>query len=144
MPTSQRFSTDVLTLFLTIVRDAVGPDVNVYTRIPDDLPQHVPMVVIRRTAGRSQSPHFADRPWINTQVWAGGDDPFRTANELADKVRGALFNAWYDQKVVPGIGWIVDIRESSGPEEISDPDRPHFGRYQMTHEIRVRHDLRDI
>lgn len=137
-----RFSLDVQDLMLAIARNAVGPDVNVFTRIPDDLPKHVPLVVIRRTAGRSQSPHFTDRPWFNTQVFCGGDDPFRDANILADTVRGAIFNAWYDQFVLPGVGWIVDVRESSGPEEIADPDRPHFGRYQMTHEIRMRHDLR--
>lgn len=143
MATSTRFSTDVLGVLLTIVRNAL-PDVNVYSRIPDDLPKYLPLVAIRRTAGRAQSPHFADRPWINTQCFTGGDDPYTECNILCDRVRGALFNAWYDQTVVPGLGWIVDIRESSGPEELSDPDRPHFGRYQMTHEIRIRHDLRDL
>jgi hypothetical protein len=143
MAVSTRFSADILDVLLAIVREAL-PDVNVYSRIPDDLPQHLPLVVIRRTAGRSQNPKFADRPWVNTQCWYGGDDPFTDCNILCDQVRGALFHAWWDQKVIPGKGWIVDIRESSGPEELSDPDRPHFGRYQMTHEIRIRHDLRDI
>ena len=142
-PSSQRFSVDVLAVMLTITRNAL-PHVNVYSRIPDDLPKHLPLVVIRRTAGRSQYPHFADRPWINTQCFVGGDDPFTDCNILCDRVRGAYYRAGYEQIDVPGVGWIVDIRESSGPEELSDPDRPFFGRYQMTHEIRIRHDLRNL
>jgi hypothetical protein len=137
-----RFSIDYLDLFLPLVRNGLNNEINVFSRIPDELPEFMPLVVIRRTAGRTQYPRFTDRPWISTQVWTGGDDPHRAASDLIDRVRGIYWDAWDQQTVIDGVGWIVDIRESSGPEELSDPDRPHFGRYQMLHEIRVRHDLR--
>jgi hypothetical protein len=140
-PDTGRYSIDYLDLFLGILRNALPDDVTVLSRLPDHLPDFVPLVVIRRTAGRTQFPRYTDRPWISTQVWAGGDDPFREASDLIDKVRGALFKAWDEQIVVPGVGCIVDIRESSGPVEISDPDVPRLGRYEMLHEIRIRQDL---
>lgn len=137
-----RYSLDYLDLLLPLLRNGLGPEITVMSRIPDELPDFMPLVVVRRTAGRTQYPKFTDRPWISTQVWTGGDDPHRAAGDLIDRVRRIYFEAWDNQTVIDGVGWIVDVRESSGPEELSDPDRPHFGRYQMLHEIRMRHDLR--
>lgn len=138
-----RYAVDYLDVFLPLLRQQLTtPDVKVYSKIPDHLETLVPIVVIRRTAGRSQYPRFTDRPWISTQVWADDPvDPFRAASDLIDEVRGVYFKAWDEQIVVPGVGHIVDVRESSGPEEIADPDVPHLGRYQMLHEIRIRQDL---
>lgn len=138
-----RYAIDYLDLFLGLLRDQLTtPEVKVYSKIPDHLEQLVPIVVVRRTAGRSQYPRFTDRPWISTQVWADDPvDPFRAASDLIDEVRGVYFKAWDEQIVVPGVGHIVDVRESSGPEEIADPDVPHLGRYQMLHEIRIRQNL---
>src|ERR1044072_7394143 len=140
-PADGRYAVAYLDVFLGILRNVLPDDVNVMSRLPDHLPDFIPLVLIRRTAGRTQNPRFTDRPWISTQVWAGGDDPTRAASDLCDSVRGALFKAWDEQIVVPGVGWIVDIRESSGPVELSDPDVPQLGRYEMLHEIRVRRDF---
>lgn len=141
-----RYSIDYLDLLLPLLRDYLPArgftDAKVYSRIPDEIDKLVPVVVVRRTAGRTQYPRFTDRPWISTQVWADDPvDPFRAASDLIDAVRGVYFTAWDEQIVVPGVGHIVDVRESSGPEELSDPDVPHLGRYQMLHEIRMRHDF---
>lgn len=134
-----RYSADYLGILLHIVREAVGPSVHVFTREPDDLPNYMPCIVIRRTAGASQNPKFFDRPWISTQAYAkGGDDPILAAELLIDQVRKAYFEAWHNQTVVPDLGWIQDVRESSGPEELLQTDLPHMGRYQMLHEIRIR------
>lgn len=137
-----RYSLDILDLLLPLLRNELGPGVNVYSRIPDDLPDYMPLVVVHRTAGRTQYPKFTDKPWISTQVFTGGDDPQRAAGDLMDQVRRVYFESWENATVIDGVGWIVDVRESSGPEELSDPDRPLIGRYQMLHEIRMRHDLR--
>jgi hypothetical protein len=140
-----RYSLDYLDLLLGLLRNpalGVPANVKVFSRIPDNLDKLVPVVVIRRTAGRVANPRFTDRPWISTQVWADDPvDPFRAASDLCDAVRGAYFKAWDEQIVVPGVGHIVDVRESSGPEELSDPDLPRIGRFQMLHEIRMRHDF---
>lgn len=134
-----RYSADYLGILLAIVREAVGPSVHVFTREPDDLPNYMPCIVIRRTAGASQNPQFFDRPWISTQAYAkGGDDPILAAELLIDQVRKAYFEAWHNQTVVPDLGWIQDVRESSGPEELLQTDLPHMGRYQMLHEMRIR------
>lgn len=137
-----RYSADYLGILLHIVREAVGPSVHVFTREPDDLPNYMPCIVIRRTAGASQNPKFFDRPWISTQAYAkGGDDPILAAELLIDQVRKAYFEAWHNQTVVPDLGWIQDVRESSGPEELLQTDLPHMGRYQMLHEMRIRRVL---
>lgn len=140
---ADRYSADYLGILLHIVREAVGPSVHVFTREPDDLPNYMPCIVIRRTAGASQNPKFFDRPWISTQAYAKstgapGDDPILAAELLIDQVRKAYFEAWHNQTVVPDLGWIQDVRESSGPEELMQTDLPHMGRYQMLHEMRIR------
>lgn len=145
---TQRYSIDYLDLFLPLIREQIPrwnpayADVHVCSRLPDYLDRFLPVVQVTRTAGRTQYPRFTDRPWIRTQVWCDDpDDPYRAASNLIDAVRGAYFTAWDEQIVVPGVGHIIDVRESSGPEEMSDPDLPHIGRYFMLHEIRIRHDI---
>lgn len=143
-----RYSIDYLDLFLYLLRNHLSDynpayaDVHVCSRLPDHLERFLPVVQVTRTAGRTQYPRFTDRPWIETQVWSDDpDDPYRAASDLIDACRGVYFTAWTEQIVVPGVGHIVDVRESSGPQEMSDPDLPHAGRYEMLHEIRIRQPL---
>lgn len=138
-----RFSVDYLDVLLELLReDLTFPDVQVMSRIPDHITEHLPLVVIRRIGGDSPWPEFYDIPWINVQCWVDDKgptgDPFRDAGDLADDVRRVLWEAWKNQRVVPGQGWIVAIRESSAPQEISDVDRPFLGRYAATYELRIR------
>jgi len=138
-----RFSVDYLDVLLELLRlDLTFPDVQVMSRIPDHITEYLPLVVIRRVGGDSNYPEFFDRPWINVQCWCGNQgpsgDPFRDAGDLADDVRRVFWEAWKTQRVVPGLGWIGWIRESSAPQEISDVDRPFLGRYAATYELRVR------
>jgi hypothetical protein len=82
--------------------------VTVRSRTPDPLPDYIPLVVIRRTGGSSDSPTFYDTPWINVQCWAaqtGTMDAFRAAHNLADDVRRVLWTAWANQTVTAA-GWI--------------------------------------
>lgn len=133
------YSVDPMDVLLPILRGGL-PGVNVFSRVPEGIPKFLPLVVIRRTGGSSDHPEFLDIPWINVQCWAARDadtDPARNAHDLADAVRGVLWQAWRNQVVTPA-GWIRRIRESSAPEEINDPDVPMFGRYQATYEIWVR------
>lgn len=135
------FSVDYLTMLLTMLRGDM-PDVKVMSRIPDGITEHLPLVVIRRVGGDSPVPEFYDEPWINVQCWCADDpaglDAFTAAFHLTDRVRGILWTAYRTQRVVPGLGWLVNIRESTAPQEVSDPDRPFLGRYTATYELRVR------
>lgn len=134
------FSVDPMDVLLPILRDGLPDGVTVRSRTPDPLPPYVPLVVIRRTGGSSDHPEVIDVPWINVQCWSGpvGDmDAFRAAHNLADDVRRVLWEAWANQTVTEA-GWIRRVRESSAPEEINDPDVPHFGRYQATYELWLR------
>jgi hypothetical protein len=138
-----RYSVDYLDVLLELLRlDLVFPDVTVMSRIPDEITKHLPLVVIRRVGGDSTHPWFFDQPWINVQCWVGDDgpsgDPFRDAGDLADDVRRVIWEAWRTQRVVPNLGWITYVRESSAPQEVSDVDRPFIGRYTATYELRVR------
>jgi hypothetical protein len=99
--------------------------------------------VMCRTGGDSAAPEFYDQPWVNVQCWCVTDpvtgiDQFEAASDLADQVRRVLWTAYRTQQIVPGKGWIGYIRESSAPQEVSDPDRPFVGRYAATYELRVR------
>jgi hypothetical protein len=136
------FSVDPMDVLLPILRNGL-PGVTVRSRTPDPLPDYIPLVVIRRTGGSSDSPTFYDTPWINVQCWAaqtGDMDAFRAAHNLADDVRRVLWTAWANQTTTPA-GWIRRVRESSAPEEINDPDVPMFGRYQATYELWIRKAL---
>lgn len=137
-----RFTVDVLDVLLALLRPAL-PGVEVSQAIPDGVPTFVPLVVLRRTGGDSLAPEFYDTPLINVQCWCADDranniDASRAASNLADQVRGILWTAYRTQQVVPGLGWIGAIRESSGPLEITDPDLPNFGRYAATYDLRIR------
>jgi hypothetical protein len=133
------YSVDPMDVLLPLLRNGL-PGVNVYSRVPDGIPSHLPLVVIRRTGGSSDSPTFYDVPWINVQCWAApspSEDASRIAHDLADDVRRVLWTAWENQTVTPA-GWIRRVRESSAPEEINDPDVPMYARYQATYEIWIR------
>lgn len=137
------FSVDWADVLLPLLRGELGAGVTVMSKVPEQVTDHVPLVVCRRTGGSSPWPEFYDEPWINVQCWAarGGDvDATRAAHDLADAVRGALWRSWRRQLVTPA-GHINWIRESSAPEEINDPDLPFFGRFQATYELRIRRAL---
>lgn len=137
-----RFSVDYLDVLTELLRTDI-PAAYVMTRIPDRLPEYLPLIVIRRVGGDSAAPDFYDTPWINVQCWADEDriaeiDAFRAASNLADEVRRVLWTAYRAQRVVPGLGWINSVRESSAPQEVADPDLPFLGRYAATYELRIR------
>jgi hypothetical protein len=133
------YSVDVFDVLLPLLRAGL-PGVNVMNRVPDRVPDYLPLVVVRRTGGSSDHPRFIDVPWVNVQCWAqgsGSTDAWRAAFTLADDVRGVLWTAWANLTTPPA-GHIRRVRESSAPEEINDPDLPHFGRYQATYELWIR------
>lgn len=139
-----RFVVDFLDVLMPLLRGGLGDGVTVMSRIPDHVPQYLPLVVIRRSAGGdSPVPWFYDQPWVNVQCWCDdnrttGVDAQRAASDLADQVRRILWTAYLNQQIVPGQGWIGLVRESFPPQEVSDPDLPLLGRMTATYELRIR------
>lgn len=138
-----RFCVDFLDVLLPLLRSGLGSEVRVMSRIPDSIEDYLPLVVIRRVGGDSPAPEWYDTPWVNVQCWCadprnGISDQYRAASDLADRVRGIFWTAFRTQQVVPDRGWVSRIRESSAPQEISDPDLPLLGRVTATYEMRIR------
>jgi hypothetical protein len=131
------YSVDGLALLLELFRGGLDPRVRVMTRIPDHLPDYVPLVVVRRTGGASRAPRFYDRYLINVQVWCGGAEPIRDSFEIAEQVRRILWTA-LEQQTVTQHGHIIDVRESRAPAELADPDLPLYGRNSATYELTLR------
>ena len=138
------FSVNEMDVMLPLLRRGFArlgrPEVNVMSLAPDDIPSFVPLVVVRRTGGSSEAPRFWDQPWLAIQCWDAPTDTAdarRNAHDLADQVRRIIWEAWETQTTTPA-GWIANVRESSAPEEINDPDLPLFSRYQATYELRIR------
>lgn len=144
-----RYAVDYLDLLLDLLREELDDEVHVMTRIPDNILNWLPLVVVHPTGGDSYDPMFFDTPYINVQAWCappadpdapGAVDASRAACDLADQVRGILWTAWRTQRVVLGKGWISKIRESSGPLELPDVDAVLLGRWVATYEMRFRPD----
>jgi hypothetical protein len=134
-----RFAVEAADIVLEILRDAL-PDVTVRASIPDNVPDFVPLVVVRRIGGSSPWPDFWDEPLINVQCWAAAaadTDASRVCSDLADEVRRTLWTAWRTQTVTDG-GSIARIRESQAPMEIDDVDLPFLGRFAATYELKLR------
>lgn len=137
-----RFAVDVYDVVLGLLRDGLPENVAVRNRIPDNVPDVVPLVVVRRGGGSSNHPQFFDRPQFTVQAWTTGTadqpDPWRSASDLIDEVRRVLYRSWAQQTVVPGAGHLASYLEDVGPLDVGDPDLPHFGRYVLTVRATVR------
>lgn len=137
-----RFAVDVYDVVLTLLRDGLPPDVTVGNRIPDNVPDVTPLVVVRRGGGSSNHPQFYDRPQLTVQTWVASTveqpDPWRGSADLIDAARGVLYRAWQQQTVVPGAGHLASYLEDVGPMDVGDPGLPHHGRHVLTIRATVR------
>jgi hypothetical protein len=137
------YAPDGLAVVLNLLRDGLGPDVQVFSRMPDHFDEHMPMVLIHRSGGQSKAPKFYDSYLLNVQCWAGGPgvpDPALVTYELADDIRRILWEAVLQQQTTPD-GWLIGIRESSAPQELPENDQPLYSRFVATYELHVRHQL---
>lgn len=129
-----RLLPDVDLLVREVVTSAV-PGVNVGTMIPADLADRLPFVMARRVGGTAVHPRFADRALVDVQVWASDR---KTASDLAESVRTALFLAWERQTVTP-YGSIGAYAETAAPTELRDETTPDgVYRFQATYSLVVR------
>lgn len=137
-----RFVVDIDDVLVGLLRLGLGPSIKIMSRIPDRIPDFVPLVVAHRAGGGSDVPNFYDEPLFRVQSWVAPTveqpDARRGGSDLADAARGALWWAYRNQTVVPGKGHIVSYHESQGPLEVGDPNLPSYGRFVATYRIKVR------
>lgn len=138
----ERFVVDVDDVLVSLFRMFVDPGITVMTRIPDRIPEYVPLVVVHRAGGGSDVPNFYDEPLFRVQVWVAPTpeqpDARRGGSDLADMTRGILWRAYRHQVVVPGKGHLVSYHESQAPLEIGDENMPSYGRFVATYRIKIR------
>lgn len=122
--------------------------VKVFTRNPDYQQTQLPYLLITRVGGDSLRPEFQSSYFVHFQVWSDvtvkyPDDAFQAAFELSQDVARVYYRAWKKQILAYDsddniMGWIADWRESSGFQEIPDPDLPNVGRYVGVYDLVIR------
>lgn len=131
-----------------IVAGDLPADLRVFTKIPDFQGNYLPTLVIERAGGASLRPPFQSDYFVHMQVWSDvttefPNDPFEAAYELSQKVAIVFYRAWEQQTTAYDgaghvLGWINDWRESSGFQDLTDPDLPHIGRYVAVYDLKIR------
>lgn len=135
-----RYTLDGYDIVLELLREGLEAGITVMSRIPDQLPLFVPLVVVRRTGGATRQPKFHTEFHITAQCWVAptvAGDTSRVVDDLGDQVTKVLHQAWKNQTVTPA-GHIAHWREASGWQEISDPDLPNYGRSIATYDLLLR------
>lgn len=129
------YSVDGYAVLLALARPAL-PGVNVYTRIPDGIPEHVPLFVIRRTGGGidRRLAGFTERWLISAQIWTA---PEYDVFDLAGQISTIFYNAWMNQTVTSA-GHIAHCRNGSGWRDVTDPDLTLYARGQASFEFLLR------
>jgi hypothetical protein len=139
---------DGIAVLLTLLRDGLGPGVNVYEDIPDYQHDLLPMVTVSRAGGSSDHPAFTSDFFVHVNCWSDvsdefPDDSFQATYELSQRTARVLYWAWRNQTVAldengRALGWIAKWRESSGFQRFTDPDLPHIGRYVGVYDLKIR------
>lgn len=138
---------DGMAVLLAIGRAGL-PGVNVYEDIPDHLETYLPVLVISRAGGASDSPKYHSSFFVHMQVWSDAsldypNDPHGAAFALSQKVARVFYQAQVDQTIALDeddnpLGWIARWRESSGFAKLTDSDLPHSGRYVGVYDLLIR------
>lgn len=133
---------------LALLRDGL-PGVNVNSLIAADQP--FPLVLPRRDPGFGWNGdlRFIDSAQVKVDVFCEDPDGDEDAAILSESVRIVLFNAWRNQTVVPGVGYICYLDMTSAPRRASGwntaagpvqyadlPTGVH--RYEAKYDVRIR------
>ena len=103
-----------------------GRKVTVGSRIPEDLSDKLPFVMVRadRRSGaqsfRSGDERFLKTSLLSIETFTTGLNAENDGYDLQESVRLALWQAWHDQVTVPDAGSISKILNSSEASLVSD------------------------
>lgn len=111
--------TPIEDLVLAILRAAL-PEVAVQSQVV--YPQRMPLVLARRTYSveAESADRFIDRAHLQVQSFAEDPDGDADAAILAEAARLALTQAWREQQVVPGLGYLTYLRVHMPPRRVAD------------------------
>lgn len=119
-------------LALGIIRDWFdgvthdGRPVTVGSRIPDDMSESIPFVMVRadrrsgKEAYRSSDERFLKASLLSIETFTSGVNAENDGYDLQESCRLALWNAWLEQKTIPDGGSISSIVSSSESALVSD------------------------
>lgn len=113
--------------------------------------QSLPLIIARRTYSGAEGgdPRFIDAGDLVVHTLAEGPDGDADAAVLAEAARIALFDAWRENKQVPGRGYLTRVEVRTPPRRAADwitpqgpvqyADLPELTwRYEATYSISVR------
>lgn len=107
-------------IVLLILREGL-PGVEVKSLIADD--QTFPFVLVRRVPGlgyNAEDTRFIDSATVKVDCFVPDPDGDEDAAILSEAVRVVLRDAWFAQKVYPGLGHITDFELTSAPRRVTD------------------------
>jgi hypothetical protein len=148
----QKFGSPTDLILALLRRD--HPTLRIQSKVK--LRQKVPLVLVRTarnpSGGKSDS-RFTDLVQIEIQVYTQGVNADDDGERISEAMRVTLFDAWRNQVVVPGLGWLMDIEMTSRPHEVPDwatstgpvqyADLPaDFTRYETRYTVEIRTDPR--
>lgn len=110
----------VQAVVLPLLRARLDPSVTCTSWIPDiDHGRTWPVVNVRRLGGLPRDVDLLDRPVI--ELTAYSDVGLVETEELFLDARQVLWDAWKNQTVVPGVGYIHSYFETFGPTQFDSP-----------------------
>lgn len=126
------------------------PGVTVRSLIPLDA--SFPLVIVRRAPGFGEwqgDTRFLDVAEVNIHAFTEDPNGDEDGAILSEAVRVVLRNAWFNKRVVPGLGSITSLRMTDAPRRVTDwatstgpvqyADLPSgCWRYETTYKVGIR------
>lgn len=110
----------VQAVVLPLLRARLDPSVTCTSWIADiDHGRTWPVVNVRRLGGLPKDVDFLDKPVI--ELTAYSDQGLVPTEDLYMDARQILWDAWKNQTVVPGVGYIHSYFETFGPTQFDSP-----------------------
>lgn len=109
-------------LILPLLREGLGPDVPVYSEVPD-ITNPFPFVLVRREYSQMfwrGDMEFVDSAYVSIDSFTEDPDGDEQGAILSEACRVILRDAWRTQKVVPGAGSISYIQMINEPRRAAD------------------------
>lgn len=104
---------------IPLLRARMDPSVTIGSWVADVDQRTYPIVNIRRLGGLPVDVSLLDRPVIEMTVYANVN--LEDTEDLYLQARQVLWDAWDNQTVVPGKGYIHSYFETLGPTQFDSP-----------------------
>jgi hypothetical protein len=119
MPPIARKMPRIQSVVLPLLRARLDPSIKVHSWGSDILDRTFPYVMIRRLGGLPVDVDLLDRPVI--EMTSYGSVSLAATEDLYLDCRQIIWDAWKNQTVVPGEGYIHSYFETLGPTQFDSP-----------------------